>query len=155
MNRWYSINDFRRLQNTIGPVRPQFRNFPGVAAEGATVRAWTVPVDVTANDEETVIRASLPGVDPDNIHVSVEDRILTIKGQTSEGLRESDGPFLVQERRTGSFHRALQLPDFLDLDKLQPHYEHGVLTITLPKSEAKRAREFPVLAGSGPVSNGS
>ena len=54
----------------------------------------------------------------------------------------------MRERRTGSFHRALRLPDSVDSDKVEPRYEHGVLTITVPKAEAKRARQLQVQVGA-------
>ncbi|CAI8047472.1 Small heat shock protein C2 [Geodia barretti] len=56
----------------------------------------------------------------------------------------------MRERRSGSFHRSLRLPDTVDQGKAEPRYEHGVLTITLPKAEAKKAKRFEVKSGGGP-----
>ena len=114
-----------------------------------------MPLDVTTKGEDTIVRASLPGVAPEDIQVSIEDRVLTIKGQTDEKFQDSDGQFVMRERRTGAFSRALRLPDSVDPDKVQPRYEHGVLTITLPKAEAKRARQLPIQVGAGPAIVGS
>jgi HSP20 family protein len=55
----------------------------------------------------------------------------------------------MRERRTGSFHRSLRLPDTVDTDKAYPEYQHGVLTVTIPKAEAKKARQLKVQVGSG------
>jgi HSP20 family protein len=55
----------------------------------------------------------------------------------------------MRERRTGSFHRALGLPDTVDTDKTYPEYQHGLLTVTIPKAEAKKARQLKVQVGSG------
>ena len=57
----------------------------------------------------------------------------------------------MRERRAGAFRRSLRLPDTVAQDQAQPRYEHGVLTITLPKSEAKRAKQFPVQVVQGPA----
>ncbi|CAI8049970.1 17.6 kDa class I heat shock protein 2 [Geodia barretti] len=57
----------------------------------------------------------------------------------------------MREGRSGSFHRSLRLPDTVDQDRAEPRYEHGVLTVTLPKAEAKRAKEFPVQVIEGPA----
>ena len=57
----------------------------------------------------------------------------------------------MRERRSGCFHRSLRLPDTVDQDKAEPRYEHGVLTIKLPKAEAKRARQFDVKVVEGPA----
>ena len=102
-----------------------------------------------------MIRASTPGVDPANIQVSIEDNVLTIKGQTADQHQDGDASYLMRERRTGSFHRALRLPDSVDPDKVQPRYEHGVLTITVPKAEAKRARQLQVQTGGSLAIEGS
>jgi HSP20 family protein len=55
----------------------------------------------------------------------------------------------MRERRSGSFYRALRLPDTLDSDKAQPHYENGVLSITFPKMESKRAKRLQIMGGQG------
>ena len=92
----------------------------------------------------------MPGVAPSDIHVSIEDDVLTIKGETASHFENSEGSYLMRERRNGSFHRSLRLPDTVDHDKAEPHYEHGVLTITLPKAEAKKAKHFEVKVAEGP-----
>ena len=112
--------------------------------------AWAAPLDVVADGEDFVVRASMPGVSPDNIHVSIEDNVLTIRGETASHFENTEGSYLMRERRSGSFHRALRLPDTVDQDRAEPRYEHGVLTVTLPKAEAKRARQFEVKVAEGP-----
>ena len=56
----------------------------------------------------------------------------------------------MRERRSGSFHRSLRLPDTVDQEKAEPRFEHGVLTITLPKTAAKKAKQFEVKVVEGP-----
>jgi HSP20 family protein len=114
---------------------------------------WAIPLDVIAKDDNIIVRATLPGVAPDDIQVSVEDNVLTIRGQTADQFQNGDGSYLMRERRVGSFHRALRLPDTVDTDKAHPEYEHGVLTITIPKAEAKKARHLTVQVGSSGSSN--
>ena len=105
--------------------------------------------------DDTVIRASMPGVKPEDIQVSIEDNVLTIRGSTAAEHQETEGAFLMRERRSGSFHRALRLPDSVDPDKVEPRYSHGILTITVPKAEAKRARQLQVHFGdNGTGDNG-
>ena len=155
MQRWYPFNDFWTTHYAQNHIRPRFAQASGPATNGASDRTWAVPLDVATKGEDTIVRASLPGVAPEDIQVSIEDRVLTIKGQTDEKFEDSDGQFVMRERRTGAFSRALRLPDSVDPDKVQPHYEHGVLTITLPKAEAKRARQLPIQVGEGPAVVGS
>ena len=155
MQRWYPFNDLWTTHYAQDRMRPRFAPDSGSATNGAFAPTWAVPLDVTTNGEDTVVRASLPGVAPEDIQVSIEDRVLTIKGKTDEKFQDSDGQFVMRERRTGAFSRALRLPDSVDPDKVQPHYEHGILTITLPKAEAKRARQLPIQVGAGPAIVGS
>ena len=99
------------------------------------------------------MRASLPGVSPDNIQVSIEDNVLTIRGETASHFENTEGNYLMRERRSGSFHRSLRLPDTVDQDRAEPRYEHGVLTINLPKAEAKKAKQFDVKVVEGPAAS--
>ena len=115
-------------------------------------KTWAIPVDVVREGDEIVVHASLPGVDPNDIEVSVEDNLLTIKGSTQEsretpGRKEDD--YLVKERRTGSFRRTLRLPKTADADKARPHYDNGVLTVSFPRLESKKVKRLKVSTGGG------
>ena len=148
LQRWDPFNELRQMQHTMDRMWRRVGQVPGSASEGQDIEAWAVPLDVSRNGDDTVIRASLPGVAPEDIQVSIEDNVLTIKGQTAEQHQEEEGTHLMRERRTGSFYRALRLPDSVDPEKLQPHYDHGVLTITVPKAEEKKARQLKVQVGA-------
>ena len=93
--------------------------------------------------------ASVPGIKPEDIEVTIESDILTIKGETDtaeiiEGEEPKDESYRLRERRTGHFYRTLRLPDTLDTDNASTPYENGVLTITLPKSDEKKVKRFTV-----------
>ena len=155
MQRRDPFNDLRHVQNTMDRLWQRFGSNPGGPSDSPDIEAWAVPLDVSRKGEDIVIRASMPGVSPDDIQVSIEDNLLTIKGHTAEEHQEGDAVYLMRERRTGSFHRALRLPDSVDADKVQPLYEHGVLTITVPKAEAKRARQLQVQVGGSTTVEGN
>ena len=147
MQRRGPFSDLRQMQDTMDRMWRRLGNSPSATADSPNIEAWAVPLDILRKGEDTLIRASMPGVSPEDIQVSVEDNVLTIRGHTAEQHLEGDAAYLMRERRTGSFHRALRLPDSVDPEKVQPHYEHGVLTITVPKAEAKRARQLQVQVG--------
>ena len=155
MQRWGPFSDLGQMQNTMDRMWRRFGNGSGASADSPEIEAWAVPLDVVRMGEDTVIRASMAGVSPQDIHVSIEDNVLTIKGRTAEEHAEGDAVYLMRERRSGSFHRALRLPDSVDPDQVQPHYDHGVLTITVPKAEAKRARQLQVQVGGPSITEGS
>lgn len=155
MQRRDPFSDLRQMQNTMDRLWQRFGSNSGGSSDSPDIEAWAVPLDVFREGEDIVIRASMPGVSPDDIQVSIEDNLLTIKGHTGEQHQEGDAVYLMRERRTGSFHRALRLPDSVDADRVHPLYEHGVLTITVPKAEAKRARQLQVQVGGPSAVEGS
>ena len=114
----------------------------GVTSRDSTGGRWDIAMDVVQDGDDLIVHASLPGVDPDEIQVTLEDGLLTIEGETGSATEEQKGDYLLRERRFGRFHRALRLPNSVDAEKAQPSYANGVLTITVPKQEAKKARKI-------------
>jgi HSP20 family protein len=126
-----------------------WRSFSPGGGEEGNVENWAVPLDVVQQGDNIIIKASVPGVNPEDLDVSIENDVLIIKGQTKEEREHQEGNYLMRERRSGSFYRALRLPDTLDSDQAQSHYEHGVLSITFPKLKSKRARRLQISRGQG------
>ena len=149
MQRWDPFSDMRQMQDTMDRMWRRMGSTSRAGADNSEMESWAVPLDVTQKGETTVIRASMPGVSPDDLEVSIEDNVLTIKGQTASEHQDESETYLMRERRTGSFYRALRLPDSVDAEGVEPRYENGVLTITVPKAEAKKARRLEVQVGQG------
>lgn len=139
-------NELRHRQEVMNRLWGGFA--PAASSDSTEIETWAVPLDVIAKGDDIIVRASMPGVAPGDVQVSIEDNVLTIKGQTCSYDRDEDGNYLMRERRVGTFHRSLRLPDTVDTEKAQPHYEHGVLTVTIPKAESKKARKLTVQVGS-------
>ena len=150
LQRITPFTELRQMQENMDRMRRRFAP-AGHPPNPAGADAWAAPLDVVADGDNFVIRASLPGVAPENIQVSIEDNVLTIRGETAAQFDRGEGAYLVRERRAGAFRRSLRLPDTVAQDQAQPRYEHGVLTITLPKAEAKRAKQFPVQVAESPA----
>ena len=148
-NHFIPFTELRHMQDNMDRMWRRFGAFHH--DESNVMEAWAAPLDVVADGDDFVIRASMPGVSPDNIHVSIEDSVLTIRGETASHFENTEGKYLMRERRSGSFQRSLRLPDTVDQDGAEPRYEHGVLTISLPKAEAKKARQFEVKVAEGPA----
>jgi HSP20 family protein len=126
-----------------------WRPFAG-ATDGAESEGWAIPLDVVEQAGEILVHASIPGVKPEDMDVSIEDNVLTIKAETKLEQERKEGGFLMRELRTGSFHRSLRLPDSVDADNARTNYENGVLTVTLPKADSKKAKHLLVTAGKAP-----
>ena len=105
---------------------------------------WHIPLDVVEEGDDLVVHASLPGVEPDAIEVNVEDGVLTIDGKTAAENETRQGGYLLRERRSGAYHRALRLPDTVDEAQAESSYDRGVLTVRFAKQEAKKARRLEI-----------
>lgn len=149
LQRWDPFLELRRIHNRLYRSRLGIR--PGIApASGSAVRSeWSIPLDIVQEDDKYVVRASLPGIVPENIEVSVDHGVLTIKGRTEADAEEQgeDGAYMVRERRSGAFIRSLRLPETVDADQAKPNFDNGVLTITLPKVESKKAKHLTITVG--------
>ena len=134
-----SIRDFDDL----------FRKFLGTrGVKNTEPEAWSIPLEVVQSGDSLVITASVPGVPKDEIDVSVDDNVLTIKAESTSSARrssaeDSDG-FLLRERRTGSYYRALRLPETVDYENAESIFKDGVLTTTTPRLESKKARKLEI-----------
>lgn len=115
-----------------------FRWMPG-AAEGPTL-----PLDVTTSTDELIVEAALPGIKPEDVEITVENGTLTISGKTADERRAKEGSYLVQEIRRGSFSRSVTLPNGLEPDKATATFEHGVLTLRIPKAEQVKPRQIRI-----------
>jgi HSP20 family protein len=104
------------------------------------------PVDLYETNDEVVVKASLPGVKPEDIDISVTGQTVTIKAESADEHEEKAPNYYRRERRTGSFMRQLQLPSEVDSAKAAASFEHGVLKLTLPKAEAVKPKTIKVQA---------
>lgn len=138
-----------QMQNDL---RQAFDRFLGgnVFGEGAAddssvvTSQWVPRVDVKEEKDRFVLYADLPGIDPDDIDVSMDKGILTVKGErSSESTQETDR-FSRVERSYGSFHRRFALPDSADPDGIQAHGRNGVLEIVIPKRPESSPRRIQV-----------
>ncbi len=139
---WSPFSDMRRFDDVFN------RLWRGANGLQETPEAWSIPLDVTRTGDDVVVKASLPGVKKENVDVTIEDNVLTIRAEIAEeGERENAG-YLLKERRSGSFYRAVRLPETVDSENAKSAYGDGVLTITLPKLEEKKARKLSITSAS-------
>jgi HSP20 family protein len=103
-----------------------------------------LPLDVTTDADALTIEASLPGITPDDVEITVEDGTLTIAGRTEDARTGDEGSYLVQEIRRGTFSRSITLPNGLEPDKAEATFEHGVLKLRIPKAEQLKPRQIKI-----------
>ena len=138
-NPWDLLNNLHRdIYNT-----PVYNHFDGDDASAATAN-WAPSVDISEDDKAFTLLADIPGVDPENIDISMEKGVLTIKGERSSENVEEGANFRRVERQSGQFYRRFTLPDSADAEKIEAVSKHGVLTVTIPKQEVAVSRRIEV-----------
>jgi HSP20 family protein len=132
---------FTALRDEMNDLRSRLF---GDEVEGWFGGALAAPVDVSETDTAVEVRMDLPGAKPDDIDIQVSGNLLTITGQRKEEKEEKGRTFHRLERTSGSFSRSITLPAAINENEVAAEYRDGVLTITLPKSEAARPHKIKV-----------
>lgn len=114
----------------LTPVYPYDQEYPAL--------------DLAEYDDESVVVAELPGVNKEDLKVTVEDGVLTISGVRKPYEIPQDARIILNEMRVREFSRSIELPHEVKIDKVSAELENGVLRITLPKTEAARARTIQI-----------
>jgi HSP20 family protein len=112
--------------------------WPGGQQRAQQLTEWAPAVDVLQRDGDLVVRAELPGVRPEDVDITLENRVLTIRGERREEQDEQRGGYYVRERRHGSFQRSMTLPEGVDEDRVRARYDNGVLEVTIEGAAAAR-----------------
>lgn len=128
------------LNNFYGPLGKDL----GDEESNIVTSHWMPSVDIKEEDDKFLIYADVPGVDPKDIDVTMENGILTIKGERESESREEKGGYKRVERSKGSFYRRFSLPDSADADNINAKSNNGVLEITIPKHEVVIPRKITV-----------
>jgi len=133
------------LQDEIGRA---VAGADGIADDSSSsaVAQWMPAVDVHEQADRFVIRADVPGVDPQTIDIAMENGVLTISGERkSETSEQANTTARRTERVSGSFYRRFSLPDTADAERVEARSEHGVLEINLPKKAQLQAKKIKVV----------
>jgi HSP20 family protein len=115
----------------------------------------TFPVEVSETDEALEVKASLPGVRPEDVEITVANDVLTVKASHRDQTEETKRDYYRRELRYGALHRSLSLPVSVDADRAEARFENGVLYLTLPKAEALRPKQIKVSSGPAVVDSTS
>jgi HSP20 family protein len=110
----------------------------------SAVTSWSPAVDIKEEDDRFVLKADLPGVKPDEIDVTMEDGVLTVRGERVDEKTDQQEGYKRVERFRGSFYRRFTLPDTTDSENISANYEHGVLELSIPKKAAVQPKRITV-----------
>jgi HSP20 family protein len=142
IERWNPFREMVSLQDAVHSLLQESLVQPkGARSEGGAA-AFTLPLDVTEAENDFVVMASLPGIKPEDVQTTVLGDTLTIRGESKTDAEQNGHNWLVRERLFGSFQRSVNLGTPINADKATAQFEHGVLTLTLPKSEQARPKQI-------------
>ncbi len=141
---WNLLDRLQREFNLQNVFEPYDREITGDDSSDVVTSRWRPAVDIKEEKDRFVIYADLPGVDPKDIEITMDQGVLTLKGERSEETKEEREGYKRVERVSGSFYRRFSLPDTADFDHIEAKGKNGVLEITLPKHEKVQARKITV-----------
>jgi len=134
----WGVDSFRKEINQL------FNDFFSIGPSSLSESGWMPTVDVEVDDREVRIRAEIPGIEEKDLSVTLENDVLTIAGEKKEEKKEENRRYVISERRFGSFHRAIRLPEGIDREKIEAGFKNGVLKITIPRVEAPEKKRVKI-----------
>lgn len=138
---WHPVTDLVTMQQALDRLYDQaWANRDAEWRQGQRVN--TLPVDVYSTDNELVLKASVPGVEPEEVEITIEGDKLTIKGETSAPLDNVE--YHIQERRSGPFGRTLTLNVPVEASSAEASFKNGELTLIIPKAQEARPKVIKV-----------
>ncbi len=141
--RWDPFRDLNTLQDRMNRLFEE-ANRGGRADEPTATTSWSPSVDVFETEESIVVKAEVPGVDPKEIELSLENNVLTLKGDRRFEKETKDENYHRIERSYGGFSRSFSIPALVEEAAIKADYKEGVLTIVLPKTEKARPKQIQI-----------
>jgi HSP20 family protein len=110
---------------------------------------WGLAVDMSESEDEFVVKASVPGINPGDLEITLVDNVLTIRGERKEEKEVDEERYHLRERRFGVFSRSITLPVKVDEDGIKATCDNGILTVNIPKAEEIKPKRININVGDG------
>ena len=141
------FNDITRLHNDMNRFFEDAFNY----ATPQRANHFSLALDVVENDNAYTVKASMPGVSADDVEITLENNVLSIRGSVERDEVHEDERYHLRERTSGRCSRAIRLPLLVDSEAVAADITDGILTLTLPKAEVVKPRKIAISANSGAV----
>ncbi len=141
--RWKPFRDLATMQEEMNRLFDRFFDrFPERKEFGEGI--WSPCVDISENKDELVVTAEVPGMNKEDIKISLNDNILTLKGEKKQEKKVEEENYHRIERNYGAFHRSFTLPTTVQQNRVKATYTNGILRIALPKVEEAKPKEIAI-----------
>ena len=141
VSRWDPFQDLLAIQDEMNQVFGRARHGQGGG------RVWAPALDISERKDAYVVTVEVPGVNPDDLDITLEDGLLTIQGERQFTQESTEQQFHRVVRRYGSFRRSITLPSQVKADAIEASFENGVLEVVVPKAEEAKPKKISVKAG--------
>ena len=146
--RWEPFRDLVSIQDRMNRIFDEaFRVRTGGEEDWALGGNWAPAVDIYEHEGNIVLKAELPGIDPKDVDVRVENNVLTLRGERKVDSEVKREQYHRVERAYGSFTRSFTLPNAVDTEKIKAEYSDGVLRVTLPQREEVKPKQISISVG--------
>ena len=150
MTRWDPFQDLRSAQDEMAQMSPMLAHALGLHGQqqgSAAATAWAPALDISERKDAYLVAVELPGVQADDLEITMEDGLLTIQGERHFAHDSSEQQFHRVERRYGAFRRSITLPAHVMAEQIQASFDNGVLQILVPKAEEAKPKRIQVRPG--------
>jgi len=139
------LDRFNRELNRLGLNEPFLNDtFSGEDNSNVVTSHWRPAVDIKEEENRFLIEADVPGVDPKDIEITMENGVLTVRGERTDETRKEGEGYTRVERVRGNFYRRFSLPDTADAERIEAQGKNGVLEITIPKKEKAKPKRIAI-----------
>ena len=142
--RWEPFRELSSLQTEMNRLFNAAFEGGGNTTGNGGARRWTPAMDLLETDEQFVLRADLPGLSESDVHIELEDNVLTVSGERKAEHEAKREGFYRMERAYGSFSRSLTLPKGIDPEAVTAAFDRGVLEVRVPKPEQRKPRRITI-----------
>jgi HSP20 family protein len=143
VSRWDPFQDLLAIQDEMNQVFGRARQGQGQGGG----RMWAPALDISERKDAYVVTVEVPGVNAEDLDITLEDGLLTIQGERQFTQESTEQQFHRVERRYGSFRRSITLPSQVQADAIEASFENGVLEVVVPKAEEAKPKKISVKAG--------
>jgi len=155
MMRWDPFQDLRSAQEEMAQMSPMLAHALGLHTQQGSDRtattAWAPALDISERKDAYLVTVELPGVEADDLQITLEDGLLTIQGERHFAHDSSEQQFHRVERRYGAFRRSITLPAHVMAEGIEASFEDGVLQIMVPKMEEAKPKRIQVRPGRATI----
>jgi HSP20 family protein len=141
LTRWAPFRGINTLNDQVNRLLED--SFRGNSTD-SSLTSWAPAVDIYETENELVVTADLPGINEKDLDVRVENNMLTIRGERKMEKSVNEDNVLRTERAYGSFSRSFSLPNTVNSEAIKADYQHGVLTVKMPKREESKPKQVKV-----------